>query len=65
MTERRLRWTKSSYSGAPSDDCVEIARLPGGRVAVRDSKSADSICRFTRTSWKRFISEGLVSRSGR
>src|ERR1700741_3253225 len=31
-----VAWRKSSYSN-PSGDCVETARLPSGRVAVRDS----------------------------
>lgn len=32
-----LRWTKSSHSNAQGD-CVEVAALPGGRIAVRDSQ---------------------------
>ncbi|HET9142055.1 DUF397 domain-containing protein [Actinophytocola sp.] len=31
------RWRKSSFSGAVGN-CVEIAHLPGGRVAVRNSR---------------------------
>jgi hypothetical protein len=31
-----LSWRKSSFSGANS--CVEAAPLPGGLIAVRDSK---------------------------
>jgi hypothetical protein len=34
-------WVKSSYSGGQSADCVEIAALPGGGRAVRDSKDQD------------------------
>ncbi len=33
----RVLWRKSSYSGG-NGNCVEIARLPDGTVAVRDSK---------------------------
>ena len=33
-------WRKSSYSN-PSGNCVEIARLPGRRVAVRNSRYPD------------------------
>jgi hypothetical protein len=33
-----LAWRKSSYSGTTGGDCVEIAALPEGRRAVRDSK---------------------------
>ncbi|GGK88123.1 hypothetical protein Sme01_00980 [Sphaerisporangium melleum] len=33
-----LRWRKSSYSGHEGDNCVEVARVRPGLVAVRDSK---------------------------
>lgn len=36
-----LRWRKSSHSGDNNADCVELARLLRGRVAVRDSKNPD------------------------
>jgi len=36
-----LSWVKSSYSTATSGNCVEIAVLPGGGRAVRDSKDPD------------------------
>lgn len=34
---RALVWRKSSYS-SENGACVEIAQVPNGRVAVRDSK---------------------------
>ena len=34
----QLAWRKSSYSSAQGADCVEVAALPGGNRAVRDSK---------------------------
>ncbi|MEU0991198.1 MULTISPECIES: DUF397 domain-containing protein [unclassified Streptomyces] len=30
-------WTKSSHSNA-TGNCVELAQLPGGRVAIRNSR---------------------------
>jgi hypothetical protein len=32
-----VTWTKSMRSN-PNGDCVEMARLPGGEVAVRNSR---------------------------
>jgi len=32
-----LRWVKSSYSGPTGGNCVEVASLGDGRVAIRDS----------------------------
>jgi hypothetical protein len=32
------RWRKSSFSGGNAESCVEVAFLPRGPVAVRDSK---------------------------
>ncbi|MGH3611698.1 MAG: DUF397 domain-containing protein [Pseudonocardia sp.] len=32
------RWRKSSFSGGNGESCVEVAFLPGGLVAVRDTK---------------------------
>ncbi|ROO89542.1 uncharacterized protein DUF397 [Actinocorallia herbida] len=34
----QLIWRKSSYSGS-GDQCVEVAALPGGACAIRDSKN--------------------------
>ncbi|MFE3720752.1 DUF397 domain-containing protein [Streptomyces cyaneofuscatus] len=35
-----LEWVKSSYSGN-NGNCVEVATLPGGGRALRDSKNLD------------------------
>ncbi|MDQ2884012.1 MAG: DUF397 domain-containing protein [Actinomycetota bacterium] len=34
---RGVRWTKSSHSN-PSGNCVELAELAGGTIAVRNSR---------------------------
>jgi len=48
-------WHKSSYSGA-QNNCVEVAGLPDGGRAVRDSKREDSpVLTFSRAKWAEFI----------
>lgn len=48
-------WCKSKYS--VDGDCVEILRLPGGGIAIRDSKNpALPALRITDTEWKAFRS---------
>jgi hypothetical protein len=37
----RAQWRKSSYSGGNGGACVEVAVLPDGGRAVRDSKNPD------------------------
>ncbi|WP_033284808.1 DUF397 domain-containing protein [Streptomyces sp. NRRL F-525] len=47
-------WRKASASGA-EHDCVEIAQLPAGAKAVRDSKDPDrGLLRFTASEWAAF-----------
>ncbi|MBB2910580.1 hypothetical protein FHS43_001843 [Streptosporangium becharense] len=48
-------WVKSSLSGGNGGECVEIARLSGGRVAVRDSKDPSGPALvFTSAEWTAF-----------
>jgi hypothetical protein len=49
-----LRWFKSSASSAAG--CVEIAHLPDGGVAVRDSKDRGKTPHvFNRHEWECFL----------
>ena len=49
-----LPWRKASASGA--NGCVELAPLPDGGVAIRDSKDPHSpILGFTRQEWVAFL----------
>ncbi|HEY8201521.1 MAG TPA: DUF397 domain-containing protein [Actinomycetota bacterium] len=38
---RQARWQKSSFSANANNNCVEMARLPGGKVAVRNSRDPE------------------------
>jgi len=49
-----VAWRKSSYSN-PSGNCVETARLPAGRVVVRDSKRPGPVLIFTHGEWAAFL----------
>jgi hypothetical protein len=53
-TSSRAAWRASSHSGA-NGDCVEVARLAPGMIAIRDSKDPDGT-RLTLTSgrWTAF-----------
>ncbi|MEV0364289.1 DUF397 domain-containing protein [Nocardia fusca] len=49
------RWFKSSHSG-PDRECVEVAHLAGGSVAVRDSKNrSGSVLVFGPDVWDAFL----------
>ncbi|MFI5758439.1 DUF397 domain-containing protein [Streptomyces sp. NPDC051569] len=53
-------WRKASAS-AGENNCVEVAQLPHGGKAVRDSKRPGAgALRYTATAWAAF-SAGLVS----
>ena len=56
-----LKWVKSSYSGGQSANCVEIAALPGGGRAVRDSKDpAGVVLLLSPAQWLGLVEQGLV-----
>ena len=47
-------WRKSSFSAAGS--CVELAQLPDGRIAIRNSNApSDGITFFTRVEIDAFL----------
>ncbi len=55
-----LNWVKSSYSTATSGNCVEIAALPDGGRAVRDSKNPDGlVLLLTAGQWRRLVKSVL------
>jgi hypothetical protein len=53
-----LAWHKSSFSGSggASSGCVEVALLPDGGIAVRDTKDrARAAHRHTAPAWRAFL----------
>jgi hypothetical protein len=53
-------WRKASASGAEGN-CVEVADLPGGGKAVRDSKRPEiAALRYTAAEWAAFR-EGVIA----
>jgi hypothetical protein len=55
-----LKWVKSSYSGAQSNNCVEIAALSSGGRAIRDSKNPDgSVLLLTAGQWAQLVQSVL------
>ncbi len=50
-----VTWTKSSHSNA-TGNCVELAELPGGRVAVRNSRDPQGpVLIYTRDEIAAFV----------
>jgi hypothetical protein len=50
-----VTWRKSSRSGPTGGNCVEIASVPGGSVAMRNSRHPDGpTLIFTRAEWDAF-----------
>jgi hypothetical protein len=51
-----LPWIKSSYSGPTGGNCVEVAVLDGGQVAMRNSRQPDgAVLIFTAAEWSAFL----------
>jgi hypothetical protein len=49
-----IAWVKSSLSFA-NGNCIEVADLPGGHVAVRNSRDPGPVLRFTPDEWHAFL----------
>jgi len=53
---RLLVWRKSSHSGGTGGNCVEVAVLPDGGRAIRDSKDPAGLAlRFSAAEWSAFV----------
>ena len=51
-----VTWRKSRRSGPQGGNCVEVAHLPGGQVAVRNSQHpAGPALVFTSAEWGAFV----------
>jgi hypothetical protein len=49
-------WVKSSRSGPTGGNCVEVAALTDGQVAMRNSRDPDGpVLVFTRAEWDAFL----------
>jgi hypothetical protein len=52
---RPLEWVKSSYSGN-NGNCIEVAALPGGGRALRDSKDPSGpVLTFSADEFNAFV----------
>jgi hypothetical protein len=51
-----LTWRTSTYSGDNGDSCVEVAPLPDGGTALRDTKDrARPAHRYSPAAWTAFL----------
>jgi hypothetical protein len=51
-----VSWIKSRRSGPTGGNCVEVAFLAGGDVALRNSRHQDGPALiFTRSEWEAFL----------
>ena len=57
MTNDQLSWRKSTFSAQDNgSDCVEVAGIADGGMAVRDSKNpSGAVLRFTAREWSAFV----------
>lgn len=63
MSNNRLTWVKSSYSGSQGGNCVEVAADRKGGVLVRDTKNREAaVLGFRPVPWLRFATEVKAGR---
>lgn len=56
LTEAGVRWVKSTRSGPTGGNCVEVASLADGQVAVRNSRHPSGAALvFSAAEWDAFI----------
>jgi hypothetical protein len=56
VISRDTTWLKSSHSGPTGGNCVELAHLYGGQVAIRNSRHrAGPALLFTEAEWEAFL----------
>ncbi|MGV9412808.1 DUF397 domain-containing protein [Nocardia sp. NPDC003693] len=62
-----IEWFKSSYSSSSGGECLEVAHVSGGGVAVRDSKlDKDSpVLTFEPAAWDAFTTSVRAGRFDR
>jgi len=61
MAPEAPRWRKSTYSGNPETNCVEVAG-----ALVRDSKNvAGPVLSFSDSGWRRFLTSLKARRTSR
>lgn len=57
MNSKELSWRKSSFSNPQGGECVEVADLPDGQRALRDTKDrgAGPVLLFADVEWTAFV----------
>jgi uncharacterized protein DUF397 len=56
VRDDELHWSTSSFSGGNGGSCVEVAFLPAGGVAVRDTKDRTlAPHRYSASGWDGFL----------
>ena len=60
-----VQWRKSRRSGPQGGNCVEVAHLADGQVAIRNSRyPAGPALLFTPSEWTAFLGAALKAESG-